>query len=409
MKYPLHIALRQLVDAHSPSIYSDEKFMNFLSDFSEFNPPSLRHVLKSMAAGGYVQELCNKQMSGADWQLYVRESLAKIVRREGFEDRYVDYCFQCLAYGLRLTDYVDSRLVQSDSTESQYVEPAPSSKNLPPRQTPSASDNNDYAGSAQKNGNTVSQSPVQKKKSGLFFALLFCLLAILAYAGIKFWKNHKSAEEKITNVTERPVGSSQSGQVSTDTRPSADDDFDEYEDSHSRYDYVYSFSSSYRGMAKVEKGGKYGLIDKNGREVLKPVYDYLYSFSLSYGDMMKVEQDGKYGLIDESGKIVLSVEYDYLYSFSSSYGGLMKVEKNKKLGLVNKNGQIILPVAYDYIYNVSTSYDGMMRVEQNGLYGLVDKSGREVLPVKYDNIYSFKNGKAKVKYQGTDMEVDINS
>ena len=87
----------------------------------------------------------------------------------------------------------------------------------------------------------------------------------------------------------------------------------------------------------------------------------------------------------------------------------MKVEKGKKLGLVNRNGQVVLPVAYDYIYNVSTTYDGLMRVEQNRLYGLVSKSGEVVLPVKYEYIHSCKNGRAKVTYQGTDMEVDINS
>jgi hypothetical protein len=43
------------------------------------------------------------------------------------------------------------------------------------------------------------------------------------------------------------------------------------------YDYVHSFSD---GIAWVEKDGKYGCIDKNGKVVVVPLeYDYVHSFN----------------------------------------------------------------------------------------------------------------------------------
>ena len=417
---PLHIALRQLVDTHTSAIYSDEKLINFLSDFSVFNPPLLRHVLKGIVSGGYARGLADLQSHATDWQVFVSESSGKIVRRDGFESRYVVFCFQCLAYGLRLTDTVDYRLVEDNAAETTVTENNPPNSSHYQKDTngDSSYQKSGRSGGSSSSASNPSGSSAQRPKkgsNGLFFALLVCLIAVIAYAGVKIWKN-KQEEDHATTVEVRrtnPVRQSSANDLSdadpSNDLPDSDDASDQYADAHSRYDYVYSYSSSYRGMAKVEQGGKYGLIDKAGHEVVPPVYDYLYSFSTSYGDMMKVEQGGKYGLLDEQGRVVLPVEYDYLYSFSSSYGGLMKVEKGKKLGLVNRNGQVVLPVAYDYIYNVSTTYDGLMRVEQNRLYGLVNKSGEVVLPVKYEYIHSCKNGRAKVTYQGTDMEVDINS
>ncbi|OFX37723.1 MAG: hypothetical protein A2X08_04630 [Bacteroidetes bacterium GWA2_32_17] len=60
------------------------------------------------------------------------------------------------------------------------------------------------------------------------------------------------------------------------------------------YDFAYRFKEGY---ARVEKNGKYGFINKEGKE-LTPFYDIAYSFSEGYAP---VKKNGKWGFINKSG------------------------------------------------------------------------------------------------------------
>ena len=400
---------------HTADIYSDEKLISFLSDFSEFNPPSLRFVLKSIVAGGYAAQLAELKGQNDNWRVFVNECVGKIVRREGFEERFVSFCFQCLAYGIGLTDNVDFTLLKDEPGDITTAE-----NNLDAIQQKKGQTANSESGAIHQNGASSLSGSKTGRLSGIFFAAALCMIVVCLYLGIRYYNKNKEENNNIIQSAQT-VGKQSEVDYAEDNedftelpKTSNYQDYEDRTDAYERkttkgdYDHVYAFSSSYKGMAKVTKNGKYGLIDKDSNEVVPPLYDYLYSFSTSYGGMMKVEKKGKYGLLNEKGRVVLPIEYDYLYSFSSSYGGLMKVEKNKKYGLVNKQGEVVLPVEYDYLYSFSSSYGGLMKVEKNRKYGLVNKKGNVELPVRYDYIYSYKNGTAVVEYQGKKGEVDQN-
>ena len=416
MKPPLHIALRQIVQGHTADIYSDENLISFLFDFSEFNPPSLRFVMKSIVAGGYAAQLAEFKGQNDNWSVFVNESVGKIVRREGFEERFVRFCFQCLAYGIGLTENVDFTLLKDESEDITTAENNLDAIHQKEGQTANSGNDSIHH---QKSASSQSGSKTDRL-SGIFFAAALCMIVVCIYLGIRYYNKNKEENnniiQSVQTIGKQPeVDDAENDEDLTELpmpgnyRNDADrTDAYKRKTTEENYDHVYAFSSSYKGMAKVTKNGKYGLIDKDSNEVVPPLYDYLYSFSSSYGGMMKVEKKGKYGLLNEKGRVVLPIEYDYLYSFSSSYGGLMKVEKNKKYGLVNKQGEVVLPVEYDYLYSFSSSYGGLMKVEKNSKYGLVDKKGNVELPVKYDYIYSYKNGTAVVEYQGKKGKVDHN-
>lgn len=404
------------MQGHTADIYSDEKLISFLSDFSEFNPPPLRFVMKSIVAGGYATQLAEMKGQNDNWRVFVNECVGKVVRREGFEERFVCFCFQCLAYGIGLTENVDFTLLKDESEDITTTENNLNDKHQKDGQTTNSGNDSIHH---QKSASSQSGSK-NDRLSGIFFAAALCMIVVCLYLGIRYYNKNKEEDNKIikseqTVVKQPKVDYTKDNEDFTGLSvPSDYRDDEDRTDAYKRkttkenYDHVYAFSSSYKGMAKVTKNGKYGLIDKDSNEVVPPLYDYLYSFSSSYGGMMKVEKNGKYGLLNEKGRVVLPIEYDYLYSFSSSYGGLMKVEKNKKYGLVNKQGEEVLPVEYDYLYSFSSSYGGLMKVEKNRKYGLVDKKGNVELPVRYDYIYSYKNGTAVVEYQGKKGEVDQN-
>ena len=154
-----------------------------------------------------------------------------------------------------------------------------------------------------------------------------------------------------------------------------------------RYDDAYPFTE---GMAIVKMNGKYGYIDKSGREVVPCRYDHAYPFTEG---MAIVKMNGKYGYIDKSGREVVPCRYD---DASYLYEGFAKVRINGKWGYIDRSGEVV-PCRYD---DASDFCEGMARVEMNGKYGYIDISGREVVPCRYDDAYDFREGFASVKMDG---------
>ena len=94
------------------------------------------------------------------------------------------------------------------------------------------------------------------------------------------------------------------------------------------------------------KNGKWGFIDKEGKEVAKPIYDRLSS-KFEEG-LVFVKKDNKYGFVNKKGKEVIKLVYDWAGDFSE---GLAKVMKNGKWGFINKTGEKVIKPIYDAVSN----------------------------------------------------------
>lgn|SRR5574344_930537 len=68
-----------------------------------------------------------------------------------------------------------------------------------------------------------------------------------------------------------------------------------------KYDWIDYFDQLYPGMAKVMVGNKYGLVGKDGKEIVKPIYDDIGTFQ---DNLAPVKKDGKDFYIDKKGKEV---------------------------------------------------------------------------------------------------------
>ncbi len=161
-----------------------------------------------------------------------------------------------------------------------------------------------------------------------------------------------------------------------------------------KYDFAVIFSE---GIAKVEMNGKYGYIDKSGREVVPCRYD---DADILEEGIARVKMNGKYGYIDKSGREVIPCRYDGAGSFSE---GMASIKMNGKYGYIDKSGREVIPCRYDYANPFS---EGMASIKMNGKYGYIDKSGREVIPCKYDFISSFSEGMASIKMNGKCGRID---
>lgn len=120
------------------------------------------------------------------------------------------------------------------------------------------------------------------------------------------------------------------------------------------YDKVFSF---FKGLAVVEKDGKFGYINDAGIEILHCEYDSVGAFN---NNISIVEKDGKWGCVNKTGKEVVPCEYQSLHNFSE---GLAAVEKDDKWGFIDKTGKVVIPIQYDSAWNFS---EGIAEVELDG-------------------------------------------
>ena len=194
-----------------------------------------------------------------------------------------------------------------------------------------------------------------------------------------------------------------------------------------KYDEVRKFSEE---MAAVKVSGKWGFINKSGKEVIAPVYRVVSDFENGFA---RVNQNGSWGCINKEGKIIIPIKYEALLNFSeglagaldgffifteagyldmfgntaipfkygvvgSFSGGLAPVSLSGKYGFIDRNGNEIIPFEYDdacafHGYNI-------VPVKKNGKWGAIDSRGTEVIPFKYDDIFKKSDSANRYVHKG---------
>jgi hypothetical protein len=178
----------------------------------------------------------------------------------------------------------------------------------------------------------------------------------------------------------------------------------------SSLDYFIASSFS-EGLARVERGGQCGFIDKTGELVIPFIYDAdrgsFFSEGLALvwtgGRYMNASQrimnGGKCGFIDRTGAVIIPIVYDKATPFSE---GLAIVERNGKQHIINRNGSILVTLDrfYDDFSPFSNGMAGVVIEEQPGWHqrGFINTAGEEVIPVgMFDSVLRpFSEGLAVV-------------
>lgn len=109
--------------------------------------------------------------------------------------------------------------------------------------------------------------------------------------------------------------------------------------------------------------------------------------TLWYEDqVLKVQKDGKWGLINYEGKMLLNPQYDSIEALQGIKNALL-VKKEGKCGLVNNEGKIILDTIYTEITNLGKdNSSGYIVKNDEGMYGIVGTSKNVILENKYEDI-----------------------
>ncbi|MDP8100407.1 WG repeat-containing protein [Phocoenobacter atlanticus] len=171
----------------------------------------------------------------------------------------------------------------------------------------------------------------------------------------------------------------------------------------------------------VDKDYNYGLIDIQGKELIKPQYDFM---RIDDNGAIYVEKqigdEYKNWFIDQTGEKVDPKQFDSVekrteqpqkqqqkivkntspevatvdYQAIRRKYPAIKIHKNKMIsfrsddfdeylwGLLDPQGNEILPAKYQYIHNSNLSDD--LLIVKSGRYGYINLQGEKVTPIKYD-------------------------
>ncbi|MDP8034383.1 WG repeat-containing protein [Pasteurella atlantica] len=157
-----------------------------------------------------------------------------------------------------------------------------------------------------------------------------------------------------------------------------------------RYDAIkgHYCGDCYNGNMIVTKNGKYGFINSQGKELIKPIYDQLLSWTTAN---LLFKKGNKYGVVDFNGKVEVEAKYDkleWLDCYSESRG---LAYLGDKWQLIDIHSQPVSPLFDTKLVSIISSMESLVVKDQKtGLYGLFDFDGNEVIPAKYTRVMAGK-------------------
>ena len=144
-----------------------------------------------------------------------------------------------------------------------------------------------------------------------------------------------------------------------------------------------------KNILKVQKDGKWGLIDLDGKEIAPIIYDNITTLK-GVENSLIVEKDGKKGLINDKGSKIIDTEYSEIQSFGEDYkNGYITVNSENKYGIIGFSGEKILDNNYEKIENIYGEKYFVIR--ENGKEQLIDKQGSKIITEGFDEIKQIAN------------------
>ena len=177
-------------------------------------------------------------------------------------------------------------------------------------------------------------------------------------------------------------------------------------------------------ILRVQKDGKYGLINLEGKELLSCSQDAIEPM-IGTKSVYITSVDGKKGLVDNIGKVIIDNKYQEITSLTNKYeeGFIVKNDQGK-YGIINYDKTIALEEKYDDIQNVYGNHMYVVKegstwkvvndkqesfienkfeevkeintdnfiIKTNGKYGVINTQSEEKIPAIYDDLtYAFSD------------------
>ena len=144
-----------------------------------------------------------------------------------------------------------------------------------------------------------------------------------------------------------------------------------------------------KDVLKVQKEGKWGLIDLDGKELSDIIYDNIDTLK-GIENSIIVEKDGKKGLLNDKGSKIIDTEYADILNFGDdNKNGYITINSENKYGIISFSGEKILENQYEKIENIYG--EKYFVIIENGKQILIDKQDNKILSDGYDEIKQIAN------------------
>jgi WG repeat protein len=144
-------------------------------------------------------------------------------------------------------------------------------------------------------------------------------------------------------------------------------------------------------LFRVLQGGKWGYIDRAGRQVVAPRFDRADDFSEG---LAAVQLGDTFGYVDVAGRLVLVPVQQRAGTLHRPFSdGLALVRQGRLFGYVDRTGRVAIPLRYVGADDFSEGY--ALACSESGC-GYVDREGQGVIPDGYMGSAPIKGGIACV-------------
>lgn len=206
-------------------------------------------------------------------------------------------------------------------------------------------------------------------------------------------------------------------------------------DWENNFDYDDIYYDDINNCIIFTKDNKIGVADKLGNEIVPAIYESIEPWDKG---IFKIQKDNRYGLIDLNNNIITDIKYNkigklesgcakvtithptqswrQLENYIDQKGKLISkysdlndeyclVQEFGLFGVCDKQRNSKIPCIYDLIQLWG---DDFVRVKSNGKWGVIKISDNSIhLPIKYDSIGNLVQGVANVTFVGTKSCINI--
>lgn len=151
-------------------------------------------------------------------------------------------------------------------------------------------------------------------------------------------------------------------------------------------------------VLRVQKDGKYGLINFDGKEILACDYEEIIALKGVTNNLL-VKKDGKVGLVNEKGQTIINTEYKEIKTLKEGYKNeYIIVNDNNQYGIISTTGTVLVEPKYEDVKYLNNSE--LFAVKEAGVWKLVNKDNEILIDGGYDSIIEAKGENVVVEKGG---------
>lgn len=224
--------------------------------------------------------------------------------------------------------------------------------------------------------------------------LITTSLAVLFFTGC-------STKEEVTIINEKGKYGALESNSEVIVKPVYDElsYFDDRKNKNIKTDHPHVINlhwlHNYYGdeYAIAEYKGKYGVVNKENKMVVKPIYD---SITKLFNGFSVIKLDEKYGYLNDEFEVVQKPIFRKAREFIGDVA-FVQSNANGKWGCITKEMDLKINDVYDEIYNL---HNGFARTVKDGKWGYIDNTCKVIVEPKYEYAHDFSKGYAKVLGNG---------